>query len=88
MPLSRHIQQVIDRRFYRSKYDAVRTSESFSEAISEEVDLDQFTERLLSVVQNTMQPTFASLWKCRHQNQRNNRITRVLPKIGGQLDDY
>ena len=87
-PLRRRIQQVIDRRFYRGKYDAVRTLESFSEAISEEVDLDQFTERLLSVVQETMQPTFVSLWIRRLENQQNKRVTRVLPKIGDQLDVY
>ena len=87
-PLRRRIQQVIDRRFYRSKYDAVRTLESFSEAISEEVDLDQFNERLLNVVQETMQPTFVSLWIRGPENQQNKRVTRVLPKIGDQLDVY
>ena len=83
-PLRRRIQQVINRRFYRSKYDAVRTLESFSE----EVDLAQFTERLLSVVQETMQPTFVSLWICKSENQQNKRTTRVLPKLGDQFDDY
>jgi len=87
-PLRRRIQQAIDRRFYRSKYDAVRTLESFSEAMSEEVDLAQLTERLLSVVQETMQPTFVSLWIREPENQQNKRVTRVLPKIGDQLDSY
>ena len=81
MPVHRRIQQVIDRCFYRSKYDAVRTLESFSEAMSEEVDLAQFTERLLSVVQETMQPTFVWLWIRKPENQQNKRTTRVLPKL-------
>ena len=88
MPFLRRIQQVIDRRFYRSKYDAVRTLESFSEAMSEEVELAHFTERLIIVVQETMQPTFVSLWIRMPENQQKKRVTRVLPKIGDQLDDY
>jgi hypothetical protein len=85
-PLRRRIQQVIDRRFYRSKYDTVRTIESFSEAMSEEVDLTQLTERLLSVVQETMHPTFVSLWIRKSENQQNKRVTRVLTKIDDQID--
>ena len=87
-PLRRRIQQAINRRFYRNKYDAVRTSELFSEAMSEEIDLAQFTERLLSVVQETMQPTFVSLWIRKSENQQNKRTTRVLPKISDRLDGY
>ena len=87
-PLRCRIQQGIDRRFYRSKYDKVRTIESFSEAMSEEVDMAHLTERLLSVVQETMQPTFVSLWIRKPDNQQNKRVTRVLPKIGDQIDVY
>ena len=61
-PLRRRIQQVIDRRFYRSKYDTIRTLEDFSSAMRGELDLAQLTQRLLDVVQETMQPAHISLW--------------------------
>jgi hypothetical protein len=56
--------------------------------MSEEVDMAHLTERLLSVVQETMQPTFVSLWIRKPENQQNKRVTRVLPKIGDQKDVY
>ncbi|HEY6286766.1 MAG TPA: hypothetical protein VIX20_13985 [Ktedonobacteraceae bacterium] len=43
----------------------------------------QLTEQLLNVVQETMQPTFVSLWIRKPENQQHKRVTRVLPKIGG-----
>ena len=61
-PLRHRLQQLIDHRFYRRKYDAAKTVAAFSATLRQEVDLDQLRERLLTVVQETMQPTHVSLW--------------------------
>jgi hypothetical protein len=60
--LRRWVQTTIDRHFYRRKYDAVRTLAAFGSVVRDEVDLDRLNDRLLGVVDETMQPHLSWLW--------------------------
>ncbi len=61
-PLRRRVQVFIDRRFYRRKYNAARTLETFSARLRNETDLDELNGDLVSVVRETLQPEHVSVW--------------------------
>jgi hypothetical protein len=61
-PARGRVQAFIDRRFYRSRYDATRTVEEFSRRVRNEVTLETVTSDLLMAVNDTVQPEHASLW--------------------------
>src|SRR6266498_2225606 len=61
-PARRRLQAVVDRRFNRRRHDAARIIEGFGARLHQQVDLDTLTVELLAVVDQTMQPTQASLW--------------------------
>jgi hypothetical protein len=61
-PLRRRLQAVIDRRFYRRRYDAARALAAFSGTVQDEVELEDVSQALLRIVEETVQPLQTSIW--------------------------
>lgn len=61
-PLRRRVQDAIDRRFFRRKYDAEKVLNAFAATVRDETDLDALTAELVRVIQETMQPQFVNVW--------------------------
>lgn len=77
-PLRRRIQLLIDRRFYRHKYDAAQVLAAFSASVRDDsyADLNRLTEQLCLVVEETMRPEHVSLWLCSSGDSQKNWMVR------------
>ena len=76
-PVCVRLQQLIDRRFYRRKYDAARTLEAFAETVRDQVDIDRLSDELVGTVERSLEPAHASLWLAEADGDSIKRGSRI-----------
>ena len=76
-PVRVRLQQLIDRRFYRRKYDAARTLEAFAETVRDQVDIDRLSDELVGTVERSLEPAHASLWLAEADGDSIKRGSRI-----------
>ena len=77
LPLRRRVQDVIDRRFFRRKYDAEKVLARFATTARDETDLDALTAELVRVIQETMQPEHVSVWLRTGGDEHTSDLERI-----------
>ena len=80
LPLRRRLQELIDRRLYRTKYDAEKTLATFSDTLQNQVDLGHLQAQVLTVVNETMQPTQVWLWLRQPERHLTDQAYRLEPQ--------
>jgi hypothetical protein len=83
-PLRRRIQDIIDRRFYRHKYDAAQALAAFAASARDQTDLDALTAEVQRVVRETIQPQHISFWLKPRADGRPERLTSAGSGRRGQ----
>jgi hypothetical protein len=84
-PFRHRVQAGVDRRFNRRRHDAAHTTAAFSAHLRDEIDLATLTGELLTVVDQTMQPTQTSLWLRHNEPNRRSRGASTGPIAGKTL---
>lgn len=86
-PLRHRLQEEIDRRFYRRRYDAARVLADFSAQLRNEVDLAHLSDMLLTVVGEMMQPAYCSLWLLPKESTSDRNVWRTTTTTGTEQND-
>ncbi|HEY9087258.1 MAG TPA: hypothetical protein VIO36_03755 [Anaerolineaceae bacterium] len=91
-PLRSRLQYIIDRRFYRNKYNASRALEAFGATVRDEVDLNRMSESLVQVIKETIQPESISLWlntpaRSAPEERQPPQVQAFVKNLGISWDD-